>query len=125
LTYVFSESLNPPLILSSIENIFGTNFYLLLPDLFERTIALKPDSPRAHLALAHALLMKGDYRSGWAEYEWRYRLKSTESLLPKLRQAQWNGMVLQDSTLMVICEQGYGDCFQYARYLKLAKARVK
>lgn len=40
LTYVFSESLNPPLILSSIENIFGTNFYLLLPDLFERAIAL-------------------------------------------------------------------------------------
>lgn len=94
-------------------------------EMFERTIALKPDSARAHLALAHSLLMKGDYRPGWAEYEWRYRLKNTESLLPKLRQAQWNGMELKDSTLMVICEQGYGDCFQYARYLKLAKARVK
>ncbi len=94
-------------------------------EMYERAIAMKPDSARAHLALSHALLMKGDYRSGWAEYEWRYRLKNTESLLPKLRQAQWNGMVLQDSTLMVICEQGYGDCFQYARYLKMAQARVK
>ncbi len=94
-------------------------------EMFERAVAAQPNLPRAHLSMAHALLMKGDYRAGWAEYEWRYQLKSTRDLLPKFKQPMWNGMALKASTLLVICEQGYGDCFQYARYLKLAKARVK
>lgn len=93
-------------------------------EMFEQAVAQQPQSARAHLALAHALLMKGDYRAGWAEYEWRYRLKNTANLLPNFKQATWNGMELTSSTLLVICEQGFGDCFQYARYLKLAKARV-
>lgn len=94
-------------------------------EMFELAIARQPELARAHLSLAHALLMKGDYRSGWAEYEWRYKLKSTEQLLPKFKQAVWNGMELKSSTLLIICEQGYGDCFQYARYVKLARERVK
>ena len=94
-------------------------------EMFELAVAQQPQSARAHLALAHSLLMKGDYRAGFAEYEWRYRLKNTANLLPNFKQAVWNGMTLTSSTLLVVCEQGYGDCFQYARYLKLAKARVK
>ncbi len=94
-------------------------------EMFERAVALQPELPRAHLSMAHALLMKGDYHAGWVEYEWRYRLKTTQDLLPKFKQPMWNGMELRSSTLLVICEQGYGDCFQYARYLKLAKGRVK
>ena len=94
-------------------------------EMFERAVALQPELPRAHLSMAHALLMKGDYHAGWVEYEWRYQLKSTRDLLPKFKQPMWNGMELKASTLLVICEQGYGDCFQYARYLKLAKGRVK
>jgi tetratricopeptide (TPR) repeat protein len=94
-------------------------------EMFERAIALQPDLARARLSLSHSLLIKGDYKAGFAEYEWRYRLKATEKLLPKFKQPTWNGMQLTRSTLLVICEQGYGDCFQYARYLKLAMARVK
>lgn len=94
-------------------------------EMFERAVALQPDVARIHLSLSHALLMKGDYKAGWTEYEWRYRLKATEKLLPKFKQPSWNGMQLSQSTLLVICEQGYGDCFQFARYLKLAMARVK
>ncbi|MEQ1756007.1 MAG: tetratricopeptide repeat-containing glycosyltransferase family protein [Micropepsaceae bacterium] len=93
--------------------------------MFERAVSSQPDLARAHLSLAHALLMKGDYRSGWSEYEWRYKLKSTEKLLPKFKHAVWNGMELKASTLLIVCEQGYGDCFQYARYIKLAKERVR
>jgi hypothetical protein len=37
---VFTESLKAPPILSSMEKVFGTNFYILLPDLFERAITL-------------------------------------------------------------------------------------
>jgi len=92
---------------------------------YERAIAKVPNLARGHLGLSHALMMQGDFRAGLAEYEWRYRLQTTQSLLPKFKQPQWNGMALGHSRLFVLCEQGYGDCFQFARYLTLAAERVK
>jgi tetratricopeptide (TPR) repeat protein len=91
---------------------------------FEHAVARRPQLPRAHLGLAHALLMKGEFRAGWAEYEWRYKLANTQDILPKFKQPIWNGMRLKASRLLVICEQGFGDCFQFARYLPLVRERV-
>lgn len=91
---------------------------------FEHAVARRPQLPRAHLGLAHALLMKGEFRAGWAEYEWRYKLANTKDILPKFKQPVWNGMRLKSSRLLVICEQGFGDCFQFARYLPLVRERV-
>ena len=45
---------------------------------FEHAVARRPQLPR-DLGLAHALLIKGEFRAGWAEYEWRYKLA-----LPKI-----------------------------------------
>jgi Tfp pilus assembly protein PilF len=91
---------------------------------FEHAVARRPQLPRAHLGLAHALLMKGEFRAGWTEYEWRYKLANTKDILPKFKQPVWNGMRLKSSRLLVICEQGFGDCFQFARYLPLVRERV-
>src|SRR5262245_11450713 len=55
-------------------------------DLYEIAVAKRPQLGRAHLGLAQALLRKGDFRSGWIEYEWRYRMPSTENVLPKFKQ---------------------------------------
>lgn len=91
---------------------------------FEHAVARTPLLPRAHLGLAHALLMKGEFRAGWTEYEWRYKLANTKDILPKFKQPVWNGMPLKASRLLVICEQGFGDCFQFARYLPMVADRV-
>ena len=91
---------------------------------FERAVALRPTLPRARLGLAHALLTKGEFQAGWAEYEWRYKLQNTRDLLPKFPQPQWNGMPLSSSRLLVVCEQGFGDCIQFARFLPAVAKRV-
>ncbi len=92
---------------------------------FERAVAKNPNVARARLGLAQALLMKGEFRAAWPEYEWRYKLAATENILPKFKQPQWNGMALKSSSLLIVAEQGYGDCFQFARYLPLVSERVK
>lgn len=93
--------------------------------LLERAVAKRPALARAHLGLAQALLADGEFAPGWMEYEWRYKLPSTQDVLPKFKQPQWNGMRLTDSKLLIVAEQGYGDCFQFGRYLPLVSERAK
>lgn len=93
-------------------------------EIFERAVSKCSKSARARLGLAQALLMKGEFRPAWPEYEWRYKLPVTENILPKFKQPQWNGMALKSSALLIVAEQGYGDCFQFARYLPLVGERV-
>jgi Tfp pilus assembly protein PilF len=92
--------------------------------LFERAVAQRPGLARAHMGLAQALLADGEFRAGWLEYEWRYKLPATRDALPKFKQPQWNGMRLTDSRLLIIAEQGFGDCFQFARYLPMVCERA-
>lgn len=90
---------------------------------FLRGTSLHPGHAGCHLGLAEALLMTGWFLPGWREYEWRYSLPDTRGRLPRTRRPQWSGAPLR-STLVVIADQGYGDCFQFARYLPLVAQRV-
>lgn len=94
-------------------------------EMYTTAVAKQPQLARARMGLAQALLRRGEYRAGWTEYEWRYQLPATRNLLPRFKQPQWNGMPLKSSRLLIIAEQGYGDCFQFARYLALVNERVK
>lgn len=94
-------------------------------EFYQRAAAARPALARGRLGLAQALLMRGEFTAGWSEYEWRYKMAATQNILPKFKQPQWNGMPLKALRLLVVCEQGYGDCLQFARYLPLVSERVE
>jgi hypothetical protein len=87
-------------------------------------LALEPNFPPARLELGHLLLRKGEFKAGWLEYEWRFRLDHTRDALPKINAPQWNGMRLPRGRILLIGDQGYGDTIQFARYIPWVGQRV-
>ncbi len=95
---------------------------------FERAVALAPEFAMARLNLGMAQLKLGHWRAGWDNYEarWTGSAEATNGQMarPPSSLPQWDG---QGGTgtqrLLVITEQGFGDTFQFARYLALAADR--
>ena len=82
-----------------------------------------PEDVEAHLALAHLLLAAGEYRPGFAEYEWRFRAPRFQTAMPRFTRPAWNGMRLAGQRILVAADQGFGDAFMFCRYLPLVAAR--
>jgi tetratricopeptide (TPR) repeat protein/ADP-heptose:LPS heptosyltransferase len=86
-------------------------------DSFRSALAVRSDHGDAHHNLGMALLLLGDYRRGWAEYEWRGRcsVPVVPHAIPPTR--VWDGSPLAPGeTLLLVCEQGLGDTLQFMRY---------
>jgi Flp pilus assembly protein TadD len=84
---------------------------------YRQALVQKPDFPDAHVNIALALLARGDFLSGWEEYEWRLKGKDAPSLLRNFTQPRWDGGLLDGRTLLLHAEQGFGDAIQFIRYL--------
>ncbi len=89
----------------------------------DAAIRLEPDFAEAHFEKAEALLLAGRMQEGWASYEWRFKLKQAEGMLPKTDRPQWNGEALPAGRLLIVGDQGFGDCIQFARLIPWAAAR--
>jgi Tfp pilus assembly protein PilF len=87
-------------------------------------LAIDANFPPARLELGHTLLRTGEFKAGWLEYEWRFRLDHTRDALPKINAPQWNGMRLPRGRILLIGDQGYGDTIQFARYIPWVSQRV-
>jgi tetratricopeptide (TPR) repeat protein len=88
---------------------------------FDRTLELSPDMPDAHWNKAISLLASERYAEGWALYEWRWR--AVDGLdLPHIPRPMWDGADLSGKTILILCEQGYGDTLQFMRYLPTVRA---
>jgi hypothetical protein len=83
----------------------------------ERAVALDPDFAEAHFEMAEALLLAGRMAEGWESYEWRFRLKQAAGMLPKTDKPQWDGKSLPPGKLLIVGDQGFGDCIQFARLI--------
>jgi tetratricopeptide (TPR) repeat protein len=85
-------------------------------------LRLRPDLAFAHATLGLTLLLAGQWKEGWEEYE--SRLLICPELDGKLNCPKWLGQHAPDETILLCCEQGAGDTIQFLRYVPLVKARV-
>jgi len=82
-------------------------------DLYERVLAADGQNAQARLNRAILLLMRGELRKGWRDYEYRLRIKerviAADHGLPV-----WDGKARNGKTVLVTSEQGLGDQIMFA-----------
>jgi hypothetical protein len=108
---------------------FGTMLSILDDDpaaekQYREALKLDPKAWEAEVALGFVLLRQGKWTEGWMRFEKRWMLPQFNKG-PSIR--MWAGAPheLDDKTVVVICEQGFGDSLQFSRYLPLVFARAR
>jgi len=88
---------------------------------YDRAIAVRPDFAEAHLNKSLALLLGGDFEAGWPLYEWRWDGSETSKRHKRnFSRPIWLGNEpLDGKTILLHCEQGFGDTIQFCRYVQL------
>jgi tetratricopeptide (TPR) repeat protein len=87
---------------------------------YEKALSLNNDFAEAHLNVAYVYLLSKNFEKGWEEYEWRHQVLKTR--LPLTSRPKWDGSSLDNKTIYIYPEQGYGDTIQFARYLPLLRS---
>jgi Tfp pilus assembly protein PilF len=88
---------------------------------YEQALRLKPEDPQIHLSRALSWLQMGDFKRGWAEYEWRLQCK--EYAIPAFEKPLWDGRSLSGRTILLYADHGLGDTLQFIRYAPLVRER--
>jgi len=90
---------------------------------YEAAIAADKSYATAHFNLGCVKLKQGEFKTGWSEYEWRWKMPSFQPF--NCPQPQWFGEDISDKVLLIHTEQGNGDAIQFARFLPQVKQRCK
>jgi Flp pilus assembly protein TadD len=90
---------------------------------YRAALALKPDFAEVHFNLSGCLLLKGDFETGWEEYEWRTKCVAVPDPREEFRRPVWDGGNLVGKTILLQAEQGLGDTLQFMRYVPMVAAR--
>lgn len=90
---------------------------------FDKALSIRPETPEAHWNRGLALLRMGDFEQGWEEFEWRWKTFEYAAEHHEYEQPLWLGtQSLEDKTILLHFEGGYGDTIQFVRYVPLVAA---
>jgi Flp pilus assembly protein TadD len=81
---------------------------------YRRALALNPESSEAAAAESMALLLQGDFATGWRNFERRWQTKDYDTQLRTYAQPLWKGEQLASGRLLIWGEQGIGDEIMFA-----------
>lgn len=85
---------------------------------YNKVLYIDKNNIDAHWNLSHILLVEGDLKKGFEEYEYRYLKDFTNKQIP-LNIPLYQGEQLSDKKLLIYPEQGFGDNIQMIRYIPL------
>ena len=82
---------------------------------YKRAIEIEPDYVEARSNLSILLLLSGDLKNGWCEYEYgKLSKKKDKRQITPLSYPLWAGQRLEDKVILVQAEQGVGDEIMFA-----------
>lgn len=84
-----------------------------------------PANHQARFDLSLLLLLNGRLEEGWKHYTSRWDAsEEAAKARPRFTAPAWQGEDLDDKTLLIHREQGFGDTIQFVRYLPSVRARL-
>lgn len=89
---------------------------------YDAALLVDPSYSMARFNRSLASLHRGDFKSGWSDYEYRSLTVCGEPI-PICAQNGWNGTPKPNGEVYVRAEQGFGDTIQFIRFLPFVKQR--
>lgn len=85
---------------------------------YDAALAVQPRHVMAHCNAAALRLLTGDFRRGWAHFEWRWKKASFAAANRNFAQPLWLGEnAIAGRTILIHSEQGLGDTIQFCRFV--------
>ena len=93
-----------------------------------KAVQLSPGFADARLNLGMTQMQLGDWHNGWENYEarWTGSIEGNTGTFarPHCPLPQWSGSgETENQAILIFAEQGFGDAFQFSRYIDLLAAR--
>jgi len=91
---------------------------------FLQVLEIEPNNIKAHFYLSFIYLILQDYKNGFKEYEYRLKIDKYKPYSLNNIPMYKKGDSLDSKVLIVLAEQGLGDCIQYARLIPLILSKT-